>query len=52
MFEVIQRLWRRRATMGVVVSETGRPRADRVVGVITKEHVADEVARSVRIYPR
>ena len=38
--------------MGVVVDGTGRPRADDVVGVITKEHIADEVGRSVRMYPR
>jgi CIC family chloride channel protein len=38
--------------MGIVVEGTGRPRADKVVGVITKEHIADEVASSVRIYPR
>ncbi len=30
----------------------GRPRADKIIGVITKEHIADEVARSVRMYPR
>ena len=38
--------------MGVVVDGQGRPRADNVVGVITKEHIADEVASSVRMYPR
>jgi CIC family chloride channel protein len=52
LFDVIARLWRRRAVMGIVVEGTGRPRADKVVGVITKEHIADEVASSVRIYPR
>ena len=52
VFDVIVRLWRRRASMGVVVDGPGRPRADKVIGVITKEHIADEVASSVRIYPR
>jgi CIC family chloride channel protein len=52
VFDVISRLSRRRAVMGVVVEGTGRPRAGNVVGVITKEHIADEVARSVRMYPR
>ena len=52
LFDVIARLWRRRAVMGIVVEGTGRPRANKVVGVITKEHIADEVASSVRIYPR
>jgi chloride channel protein, CIC family len=52
VFDIISRLARRRAVMGVVVEGHRRPRADKVVGVITKEHIADEVARSVRMYPR
>jgi CIC family chloride channel protein len=52
MFDVIARLWRRRAVMGVVVDGTGWPRADKVIGVITKDNIADEVASSVRMYPR
>jgi CIC family chloride channel protein len=52
VFDVIARLWRRKATMGVVVEGQGRPRRGDVVGVITKDHIADEVASSVRIYPR
>jgi hypothetical protein len=27
------------------------PRADDVLGVITKEHVADSVATSIEVYP-
>ncbi len=52
VFDVISRLSRRRAAMGVVIDGPGRPRADKVIGVITKEHIADEVANSVRMYPR
>ena len=52
MFDVIARLGRRKAVMGVVVEGEGRPRAANVVGVITREHIADEVVNSVRIYPR
>jgi CIC family chloride channel protein len=52
VFDVIARLSRRRAVMGVVVDGQGRPRADKIIGVITKEHIADEVASSVRMYPR
>jgi CIC family chloride channel protein len=52
MFDVISRLWRRNATMAIVVDENTRPRRENIVGVITKEHVADEVASSVRMYPR
>ena len=52
VFDVIARLSRRGAVMAIVVDGTGRPRADNVVGAITKEHIADEVASSVRMYPR
>jgi CIC family chloride channel protein len=52
IFDIISRLGRRRAMMAIVVEGTGRPRADKIVGVITKEHVADEVMHSVRMYPR
>ena len=52
VFDVIARLWRHEAPMGIVVTGRGLPRADKVVGVITKEHIADEVARTVRIYTR
>ena len=50
MFEVIHRFWRKDASMIVVVRGTGVPRASDVVGVITKEHIADSVADSVRPY--
>lgn len=51
MFDVIQRIWRKRAAMAVVVSGAGVPRPGDVMGVITKEHVADSVADSVKVYP-
>ena len=51
MFNVIARMWRRQASMIVVVRGGGGvPRADRVIGVISKEHIADSVAASVRPY--
>jgi CIC family chloride channel protein len=50
-FDVINRMWRRRSIMAVVVRGRGVPRARDVIGVITKEHVADSVASSVKIYP-
>jgi CIC family chloride channel protein len=37
--------------MALVVSGSGVPRPENVVGVITKEHVADSVANSVKVYP-
>ncbi|HEY1931262.1 MAG TPA: chloride channel protein [Acetobacteraceae bacterium] len=52
MFDVIGRMSRHNAIMGVVIDGGGRPRADKVVGVISKEHIADEVAHTVSMYPR
>ena len=54
VFDIIRRMWRRGAFMAVVVGRapgSGIPRAGDVRGVITKEHVADSVAASIRIYP-
>ena len=52
VFDVINRMWRhRRRRWRVVVSGNAAiPRADDVVGVITKEHIADSVAESVKTY--
>jgi chloride channel protein, CIC family len=51
MFNAIGRMWRRKATMAVVVAGGGRvPRRGNVVGLITKEHVADSVAESIKPY--
>jgi CIC family chloride channel protein len=51
-FDVIRRMWRRKAIMAVVVRGRGVPRGSDVAGVITKEHVADSVADSVKAYPQ
>jgi CIC family chloride channel protein len=52
-FDVIRRIWRRNAIMAVVVrGGRGVPRGSDVAGVITKEHVADSVADSIKAYPR
>jgi CIC family chloride channel protein len=50
-FDVIRRMWRRGAIMAVVVRGGGIPRGSDVAGVITKEHVADSVADSIKAYP-
>lgn len=50
-FRVISRLWRQHATMAVVVQLDSAQAPVRVLGVIAKEHVADSVARSIRIFP-
>jgi CIC family chloride channel protein len=49
MFDVIRRMWRHGARMAVVVRKgKGVPRIEDVVGVISKEHVADSVADGIR----
>jgi chloride channel protein, CIC family len=50
-FDVINRMWRKNAGMAVVVHGRGIPHAADVIGVISKEHVADSVATSIKIYP-
>ncbi|HTQ14201.1 MAG TPA: chloride channel protein [Rhizomicrobium sp.] len=50
MFNVIGRMWRRKATMAIVSGSAGIPRAGNIVGVISKEHVADSVADSIKFY--
>jgi CIC family chloride channel protein len=49
-FDVIERMWRKHAFMAIVIRGSGIPRGEDVVGVITKEHVADSVASSMKIY--
>jgi len=51
VFDVIQRMWRKEAMMALVMRGRGIARADNILGVITKEHVADSVASSVKVYP-
>jgi CIC family chloride channel protein len=49
--DVIQRLWRKQATMALVMRGRGLPRPENIVGVITKDAVADSVASNVTLYP-
>jgi len=55
-FDVIIRLWRKHGIMALVVREGNSrfrvPRATDIIGVITKEHVADAVAAGIQAYPR
>jgi CIC family chloride channel protein len=51
-YDVIDRMWRKHAFMAVVVRVHQAPKGEDVVGIITKEHVADSVAGSPKIYPR
>jgi len=54
VFAVIKRMSRREATMALVVDAKSRraiPRPHQILGIITKEHVADSVTKTVAIYP-
>jgi chloride channel protein, CIC family len=48
MFDVVHRMARRNASMVVVTTAHGRWRPSQIIGVISKEHVADSVADSVK----
>jgi hypothetical protein len=37
--------------MAIVIASTTNEASEQVVGVITREHIADTVARSVQNYP-
>jgi CIC family chloride channel protein len=51
VFDVVDRMWRRGASMSIVTKGGRRvPRAGNIVGMISKEHIADSVADSVRPY--
>jgi CIC family chloride channel protein len=48
MFDVVQRMSRHDAAMAVVVKGEGRGRPDEILGIISKEHIADSVAESIK----
>jgi CIC family chloride channel protein len=51
VFDVVERMWRRKSSMAIVTKGAGRlPRAANVVGMISKEHIADSVADSIKPY--
>jgi chloride channel protein, CIC family len=49
-FDVIDRLWRNRGAMAVVVAGKGAATAADVRGIISREHVADSVAENIARY--
>jgi CIC family chloride channel protein len=51
-FDVIARMKRKGATMALVIRRGRYPRPSEVLGVITKEQIADSVASSIELYPR
>ncbi len=50
-FDVIKAMSREQAIMAIVVAPGATGGADQVIGVVTKEHIADTVARTVQLYP-
>jgi CIC family chloride channel protein len=51
VFDVVDRMYRRRASMAIVTKGSGRlPRGSNVIGMISKEHIADSVADSIKPY--
>lgn len=48
MFDVVQRMARRDAAMAVVTSRNGRGRPSQIIGIITREHIADSVVESIK----
>jgi CIC family chloride channel protein len=51
-FDVIARMKRRNAAMALVIPRAGYPQGNKILGVITKEQIADSVADSIGLYPR
>jgi len=48
VFDVVQRMARRDAAMAVVTTADGRWRPSQIVGIISKEHIADSVSESIK----
>jgi CIC family chloride channel protein len=48
VFDIVQRMARHNATMAVVTATGGHWQPSQIVGVISKEHIADSVAESIR----
>jgi CIC family chloride channel protein len=52
VFDVITRMRRKGAATALVIPRGVYPGANRILGVITKEQIADSVASSISLYPR
>jgi CIC family chloride channel protein len=50
-FDVIKDITNKHAGMAIVINHDAAGGLDKVAGVITKEHIADTVARTVQLYP-
>jgi CIC family chloride channel protein len=51
-FDVIVRMRRKRAAMALVIPAGRISEPHDIIGVISKEHIADNVASSIGLYPR
>jgi chloride channel protein, CIC family len=52
MFDVVQRITRRDAVMAIVVKDRSRGRPADVVGIISKDQIADSVGASIKPFDR
>jgi chloride channel protein, CIC family len=52
IFDVVQRLTRRDAIMAIVVKDRSRARPSDVVGIISKDQIADSVGASIKPFDR
>ena len=52
MFDVVQRMTRRDAEMAIVIKDGCRGRATDVVGMISKDQIADSVGASIKPFGR
>jgi chloride channel protein, CIC family len=50
VFDVIARMRRKNAVMALVIARDGYPTAERILGVITKEQIAESVAATIGLY--
>ena len=48
VFDIVTRMARRKAVMAIIASGARRPRAEHVVGVLSREHLGDAVIESIR----
>lgn len=48
VFDIVQRMSRRDAAMAIVMKTSSRGRPSDIVGIISKEHIADSVADSIK----
>ena len=48
MFDVVQRITRRDAVMAIVIKDRSRGRPADVVGIISKDQIADSVGASIK----